>query len=252
MSDPPDDQPKELRRPGSKPLSVELIGRTTATECSKEKQREYDIPSRIACWTMITGIGTVIAALLAIVAAFIFWRQLGTMQAQLDSQEADFRIDQRPILSITRADRDSDHVDGPQYDAASKSLTWNYTIRNYGKGSAVDAKTCGYMRILGGQFVAENKGVGLITGQLVPTQTYWGTVRYGAEINSDAADKIEKTSGAVMIRLVLIYKDAYGTRYVVPNCLSRNENNSTNWNNCTGPISKVSIDTDVCEKTDNQ
>ena len=55
-----------------------------------------------------------------------------------------------------------------------------------------------------------------------------------------------------MIRLVLIYKDAYGTRYVVPNCLSRNENNSTNWNNCTGPISKVSIDTNVCEKTDNQ
>ena len=38
----------------------------------------------------------------------------------------------------------------------------------------MDAKTCGYMRILGGQFVAENKGVGLITGQLVPTQTSLG------------------------------------------------------------------------------
>ena len=87
--------------PRSRPLLVEIIGRYTAEERDREKEQEDKVARRIAFWTMVTGAGTVGAAVLALVAAGIFWRQLGTMQAQLTEQEADFRIDQRPILALT-------------------------------------------------------------------------------------------------------------------------------------------------------
>jgi hypothetical protein len=201
---------------------------------------------------MVTGIGTVIAALLAIVAACIFWRQLGTMQAQLDSQEADFRIDQRPILSITRNVAPSDHLDGPQYNPDTKQLMWNYTIGNFGKGAAITTNTCGYMSILGDKFIANQNGFPIRGAQIVPTQTYWGTVLHNTAVEPNVWEHIKNTEGGIIVRVVIIYYDAYGTKYIVPNCFFRNANGSINWNDCAGSqISNLPIDTNKCESEKN-
>lgn len=196
---------------------------------------------------MVTGIGTVVAAGFAALAAGVFWNQLKAMQDQLTAQEADFRIDQRPILALT-TDKPNGHEDGPQYDTPNKTLFWNYTVKNYGKGPAVTTKTCGYMSILGGNLIADNKGAGLKGGQLVPTQTFWGTVRYSAPVEPDVATTVEGGNGGIAVKIVIIYKDAYGTKFVSSNCLARNANGSVNWTDCTiPPISNIPIDTNKCE-----
>jgi hypothetical protein len=234
----------EQRNPsGSRPLYVEITGRTTADERAKEKQQEYAIARRTACWTMVTGIGTVIAAVLAGVAAWIFWNQLGTMQVQLTTQEADFRIDQRPILSIARNDTAEGHIDGLQYKEETQKVYWNYTIKNYGKGTAIDTRTCGYMSILGGKLVASAATMGPL---VVPGQTYWGTVWYDTTIDPETMNKAYSADGGVIVKIILAYHDAYGTKYVVPNCLFRNANGSINWNDCSGN-SPINLVTDKCE-----
>src|SRR5208282_1266936 len=94
--------------PQAMPLIVDIRGGYSADQRASEKKHEYEIAERMAYWTKITGIGTVAAAIfaaaaagLAGVTAYIFWKQLGTMQAQLTAQEADFRVDQRPILGAS-------------------------------------------------------------------------------------------------------------------------------------------------------
>jgi hypothetical protein len=245
-------QDSERNPSGPLPMSVDVPRPNSAEGGNEIKKIEEIYSRRVATWTMITGIGTVIAAILAGVAAWIFWNQLGTMQAQLTAQEADFRIDQRPILSITRNEAPSDHVDGPQYNADTKELFWNYTIKNVGKGTAVTTKTCGYMGILGGQLMANQNGAPLRGAQIVPTQTYWGTVWYSAPIGPDVWTTIKNTNSGIIAKIVLIYRDAYGTKYVVPNCLFRNANGSVNWNDCAAaPLLNLSVNTNQCEVESN-
>jgi hypothetical protein len=183
---------------------------------------------------MVTGIGTVIAALLAIVAASIFWRQLGTMQAQLDSQEADFRIDQRPILSITRNVAPSDHLDGLQYNPDTKQLLWNYTIGKFGKGTAITTNTCGYMSILGDKFIANQNGSPIRGAQIVPTQTYWGTVWHNTAVEPNVWSILK-----ILMEVLLLGLSLFTTMLMGLNTSSPTVSLETQMVRSTGMIARV-------------
>jgi hypothetical protein len=75
----------------------------SADQRASETKHEYEIARRVAYWTKITGIGTIAAAIfaaigagLAGVTARIFWKQLGTMQAQLTAQKPTFGLTNGP------------------------------------------------------------------------------------------------------------------------------------------------------------
>jgi hypothetical protein len=195
----------------SRPLLVEITGRSTTEERTTEKEKEYKLSRRIAFWTMITGIGTVIAAGLAGVAAWIFWNQLGTMEAQLTEQEKDFRIDQRPIIS------DDDTATLPQgaklgsiYDSETKLLGWNYAIRNFGKSTALNIHQFEYISILGSHFKI---AVIRVTNDLAPSRWAWSTAYFPNSVSQDDINKIIVTDSGIIVKVIVKYKDIYGTVY---------------------------------------
>jgi hypothetical protein len=167
------------------PLIVDIIRGYSTDQRAKEKEQEQAIAGRIAFWTMITGIGTIIAAGLAIAAAWIFWNQLGTMQAQLDEQRVDFRLDQRPILDTADAPVPG-HIDGPYYNQIIPAhVAWNYTIKNFGKGAAFDVRVCPFIRIGGSRFVASNNGVSGESFEIVSTKFIWQTTIFPDAFTED-------------------------------------------------------------------
>jgi hypothetical protein len=79
------------------PALINAIDSYAAYYREATKPRDDPYARKIARWAMITGISTCVAAILAGVAAFVFWCQLGTMQRQLNATQAD----QRPWLKIS-------------------------------------------------------------------------------------------------------------------------------------------------------
>ena len=124
------------------------------------------------------------AAVLAGVTAYIFWQQLGTMQAQLTAQEADFRIDQRPILGLTALPSEVKLPLGPSYDANTMSLSWHYAIINFGKGTAVDVKVFDYISVLGSHFKGTRRDS--YSSDLVTTDLMWTTAHYDGTVTPES------------------------------------------------------------------
>jgi hypothetical protein len=141
---------KDRQRTGSRsrPLLVKIIGRDSAEESTKEKDREYVVAKRTAFWTMITGAGTVVAAGLAGAAAIIFRLQLSTMQSQLDTDEAHFRLDERPIIALVPFSTE-DHTPGIVFNKDTGEVWWNYALKNYGKGAAFHIRIFDYLSVMG-------------------------------------------------------------------------------------------------------
>jgi len=226
------------------PLIVDIKGGYSADQRAKEKDKEYAIAGRIARWTMITGIGTGIAALLAGVAAVIFWNQLGTMQAQLNAQEADFKLDQRPILDLSDV-APADHLDGLHLDPMN-DLIWNYTIKNFGKGTAISSLVCTYYSVLGGDFVTQPHGGAVDIG---PSKGIWGTVTLVKSVTPDFVKQIEGTADGVIIKFVFEYKDVSGSRYENSFCLGRNIGGTIGVSTCPpSQIGKRAPPDGTCEK----
>jgi hypothetical protein len=226
---------------GSRPLAVEITGRTTAEERAKEKQREYDVSHRIACWTMVTGVGTVIAALLAIVAAGIFWKQLGTMQTQLTDEREHFRLDERPILALT---------DGPipapmfNYDTDKRQFAWNYGIKNYGKTSAVSIRKYACISFSGSHFKSGDFSGVHDVADIVQSQAIFSSVFYD-NVSQEEANRALSIDGGVVITVVFEYAGLDGYPYRSLICQKHAANASIA--NCLPPeIADIPRDSDQC------
>jgi hypothetical protein len=110
-------------------------GISAANAGVEEKRRENDIAESVARWTKVTGIGTLVAAVFAAIAAYIFWSQLREMQTQIDEQRGEFRIDQRPFVGI---DETEIRINKPlTFDQNTASLDIDMWFRNTGKSVAV-------------------------------------------------------------------------------------------------------------------
>src|SRR5579862_6815274 len=70
------------------PTLIEAIASYAAYNRTKAQQPNDPYSGNIAKWTKVTGIGTVVAAILAGAAAFVFWLQLETMR---DSEQRQLR-----------------------------------------------------------------------------------------------------------------------------------------------------------------
>lgn len=214
------DENKHWIRSISRPFIVKIDGGQTADERAREKDEEYKIARRIACWTMVTGIGTVVAAILAGVAACIFWRQLTAMQRQITTDEEHFRWDQRPILAIADQFPGSQYaMPGVSYDAPHRSFGWNYGIKNYGKGTAFNIRMFEYVSILGSHFRGVYDGKGRINSDLVPTATFWSTAVFGAPLAPDQEIIAERTDNGIIVKIIVKYCDVFKISYEVPVCL---------------------------------
>lgn len=185
---------------------------------------------------MITGIGTILAAGLAGVAAAIFWAQLGTMQEQLRTQEADFRIDQRPILAAATFPAGTHVPQGFGYD--QPNVRWNYAIKNYGKGTAFEVRNFDYLSVLGSHFRGIKKGEDRST--LVPTEDVWATAVFAAPVTPEREMAALNANGGIILKVVIKYKDAYGAIYEADVCEERFPN--TAIGNCD--LSQLHIPTD--------
>ncbi|HWY16478.1 MAG TPA: hypothetical protein VNX86_15185 [Rhizomicrobium sp.] len=113
------------------PTLVDAIASYAAYNRAKAQQPNDPFSRKIARWTFVTGIGTILAAVLAGVAAYVFWRQLGTMQDQLDAA----RAEQRPWMVAQPAGEDC-HMqlsdDG--------NITCTVTLSNIGKSPALEMR----------------------------------------------------------------------------------------------------------------
>ena len=95
---------------------------------------------------MVTGIGTIVAAGLAGAAAWIFWNQLGTMQAQLVEQRQEFWTDRRPWIAF------DDTVPMNQtfvFDEKGGHVSIVATIKNGGKSLAKNIESLASPLIIG-------------------------------------------------------------------------------------------------------
>jgi len=193
---------------------------------------------------MITGIGTVFAAILAAVAAGIFWMQLGTMQAQLREQETDFRIDQRPIISDDDDPKLPSGVPlGQEYNALSGEYIWNYAIKNVGKTTAINMSMCGYISILGSHFKKRNCGK---DNDLAPTRGTWATARYPDRITIIDINRAALSMGGIIVKVIVTYEDAYGTPYSSFMC------SATNPNHIVGSCSHSQVDSIPTDDSDSE
>lgn len=208
----------------ARPFRVTIEGAQTAEERTTEKSEEYKIARRVARWTMITGIGTVAAAALAGVAAYIFAQQLSASQAQLTEQRAEFRLDQRPILTHAPIPPEWKIPDGPIYQ--NMAYGWNYGIKNTGKGTALDVRMFEYVSILGSHFIGINGGMGRANPDVGPTEFFWSTAFFGAPLTEERRLLAQKTENSIVIKVIIKYKDTFGTIYTSPICIVTHTNNS--------------------------
>lgn len=232
--------------PETAPLVIDIKGGYSADDRASEKKREYEIADRVALWTQITGIGTVIAAILAAVAAGIFWEQLGTMQAQLTAQETDFRIDERPILTAEEINIPGNAIrSGPVYD--KMLFGWNYGVKNIGKGTAIDVRMFEYVSILGSPFIGLTGGVGRTEPDVGPTNSFWSTAFFGSLLTEDRYALAKSKTNEIVVKVILAYKDVFGTVYRSPICLATHPNGSVG--NClVSQFSSLTTDGEHYEK----
>jgi hypothetical protein len=232
----------------AKPFLVRIERSQAAGDRTKEKEREYNIARRIACWTMITGIGTVAPALLAGVAALIFWNQLGAMQRQISTDEDHFRWDQRPILAITDNYPGAQYaVPGVSYDAPHWAFGSNYGVKNYGKGTAFDIRMFEYVSILGGHFRGVGEGKGRINSDLVPTAMFWSTAVFGAPLTPDRENTAEHSDNGIIVKIIIKYCDIFKTAYYTPICI-RHYNNGAIGNCQLFEVANIPTDDEEREK----
>jgi hypothetical protein len=230
------------------PLIIDIIRKYAAQDGAIEKERDQQIASKIAKWTKITGIGTVIAAILAAVAAGIFGLQLRTMQAQLAEQQVDFRLDQRPILAL------ADIFPGPEFAApgisyvsANNALGWNYGVKNYGKGTAFSIRMFEYVSVLSSHFRGHGGGRGRVNSDLVPTQAFWSTSVFDGPIIPEIEAKAAATDAGIIMKAIIKYCDVYKTLYTTPICLRHFANGATG--NCLlSEIANIPTDGEDYEK----
>jgi hypothetical protein len=212
-------------RAGSRPLRGTIEGAQTTEERAAEKNEEYKIARRIACWTMITGIGTVVAAVLAGVAAWIFNQQLSASQAELTEQRAEFQLDQRPILTRVPIPPEMAPIrDGPTYK--NMQYGWNYGVRNVGKGTALNVKMFEYISILGSHFIGIYGGIGRYYPDVGPTEFFWSTAYFGAPVSEERKQLAETSDNGIFIKVIIKYKDIFGTIYTSPICMITHANGS--------------------------
>lgn len=158
----------------SRPFTVRIEGGQTEGERRAEKEQEHKIARRTACWTKITGIGTVAASVFGAAAAGIFAFQLRATQDQLTEQRAEFRLDQRPVLAfVPIPEGNGMPATGPAYQ--NMTYGWNYGVRNTGKGTAIRIKMFEYVSILGSHFTAIVDGKGRFNSDLGPGEFFWST-----------------------------------------------------------------------------
>jgi hypothetical protein len=133
-------------------------------------------------------------------------------------QRTEFRLDKRPILSLAEA---VGHVDGPEYNRMPQHVTWSYTIKNYGAGSALDVRICDYLRVGGSQFITPHTQFLESEETIVPGRSLWKTAIFPEPMSVAAAKSLMNQETSVILKLVLIYKDALGIRYTDKICLSK-------------------------------
>jgi hypothetical protein len=232
------------------PFIVDVVRSYAAQDETKEKKRQNDIAERVAFWTMVTAWGTVGAAILAGVAALIFWNQLGTMQSQIDEQRIDFRLDQRPVLDVADAPVPN-HKDRPVYNQIIPGhVAWNYTIKNFGKGAAFDVRVCPFIRVGGSRFVASNNGDSGENFEIVSTKFIWQTAIFPDSFTEDEIKVISDEEYGVVLKLIILYRDTFGSPYTSTICQSKLPNGFLTVGRCTGyPFIYLMDDTDKCETT---
>lgn len=127
---------------------------------------------------------------------------------------------------------------GLVYDATPMSLRWNYAIKNFGKSTAFGIKGFEYISVLGGHFRGMKKREGAT--ELVPTQLLWATARYDDFVTPQRADLALHTDDGVIVKVIVKYKDAYGTIYHADICLVHAANGTVP----TCDLSKIATPTD--------
>lgn len=130
------------------------------------------------------------------------------MQAQLDEQRAEFRLDQRPILTLIPIPEGSNAPkSGPVYD--KMAYGYNYGVKNIGKGTALGIIMFEYVSIL------------------EDGQWFWSTAYSGVPISQDRLDLASRTEASLVVKIIIKYKDVFGTIYTTNICLFNHINGAT-------------------------
>ena len=103
---------------------------------------------------------------------------------------------------------------------------WNYGVKNIGKGTAIDVHMFEYVSVLGSHFIGLNGGIGRSNPDVGPTDFFWSTAFFGLPLSEDRLALARRTDNGIIIKVIMVYKDVFGTVYRSPICLATHINGS--------------------------
>ena len=161
--------------------------------------------------------------------AFYAWQEAthttATLQAQLSAQEADFRIDQRPIVIDDNNPPLPPEIRlGITYDKSTSRFGWNYGMKNVGKTTAFNPTNCEYVSVRGGHF--KTAWPCRISNDLGPSSGSFGTAFYPDTIGKEDLGKLLLVPGGIIVKVLTTYKDIYGAPYDAFFCYVNNGNHT--------------------------
>lgn len=148
----------------------------------------------------------------------------GRAQSETGLRQArdQFRQDQRPYLAQTTNSTSAPRTELTHGNSAQ--ILWNYRVTNYGKSPAYDVIKREYIRLgngspLVGSFT-NGRNISDIPMTMAPTSEVLSTV-IGREMTIDEANQLTRTKEGtpISVKVVITYRDAYGTRYETGICL---------------------------------
>jgi hypothetical protein len=224
---------------GDKPSSEQ--GQIAAAIQSLERQfqagpTQYEREAHT--WTIRTGKGVIIYALLTVaIAVAAIWSSISAQQS-LNLTRDIANADQRPIIWLTN------HTDAPHYyPAPATQITWNWEFTNYGKSPAVHIRFDTYMSIDNGPYIhtyGGDKDITDIGAPLPPGKVDFDTVISRPGISDAEFARLMAADKAISISGVIKYQDAGGRPYETAFCLAHLASGATMYRetsaNCQNDI----------------
>jgi hypothetical protein len=139
------------------------------------------------------------------------------MQTQLAEQRAEFRLDQRPILTLIPIPEGGNvPPSGGRLEGATYG--YNYGVKNIGKGVALKIRMFEYVSILGSHFSGVGEGKGRYNPDLEFGEWFWSTAIFDSPITQERLDMATNIDSGIIIKVIIKYKDISGTIYETPIC----------------------------------
>jgi hypothetical protein len=153
------------------PAVIDVINSYATYYRRKDKKPDDPLAHRIGYWTRATALGTWFAAILAGVAACVFWRQLDVMQETLNATYSD----SRPLVGVYMVEM------API--AAGNDLSVTLDLQNGGKSIATNIRSLAVM-----QFLAPDKPEPTPPKRLTNVPVSIGMILPGASIKAATAN----------------------------------------------------------------